>query len=154
MSRLPAEPKKDGILRWLSDRITGMVSRLQYRISTLLWLTGIVAVAVYVVVESNPGEAGDDPVQTMRDFLSAVQERFIPEGVAPILIDTQATEWLDREIRQEIVQTDYASARAMIARTAPARATTGAIATVDRPKVPTRVFSNEPAARAWLEEYL
>jgi hypothetical protein len=109
---------------------------------------------VYVLIESHTPAPGDDQVQAAVDVIDMMKAKLIPEGRAPVLIDAEGLEWIDRESRQVITQSNHASARAIIARTAPAKATAGALATVDRPNVPTKVFSNEAAARAWLQQFL
>jgi hypothetical protein len=109
---------------------------------------------VYVLIETHTPVPGDDPVQSVVSLIDIMKSKLIPEGQAPVLIDAQGLEWLDRESRQVVTRSDYASARAIIARTATAKATAGAMATVDRPKVPTRVFTNEADARAWLQQFL
>ena len=109
---------------------------------------------VYVLIESHTPAPGDNPVQSAVDLIDMMKSKLVPEGHAPVLIDAQGLEWLDRESRQVVNSSGYASARAIIARTATAKATAGAMATVDRPTVPTRVFSNETEARAWLQEFL
>jgi hypothetical protein len=109
---------------------------------------------VYVLIESHTPASGDDPVQASIDLIDRMKAELIPGGRAPMLIDAAGLEWLDRDSRQVLTHSDHALARAIVARTAPAKATAGAMATVDRPLVPTRVFSSETEARAWLEDFL
>jgi hypothetical protein len=109
---------------------------------------------VYVLIESHAPSPGDDPVQSAVDLIDLMKAKLVPEGQAPMLIDAEGLEWIDQKPRRALADSSPASARAIIARTAPARATAGAMATIDRPKVPTRVFSNETEARAWLQQFL
>lgn len=109
---------------------------------------------VYVLIDRHNPPAGDDPVQSAADLIDMMKAKLTPDGRSPMLIDAAGLEWLERDARQAITRSDLASARAIIARSAPAKATAGALATVDRPQIPTKVFSNETEARAWLEQFL
>jgi hypothetical protein len=109
---------------------------------------------VYVLIEKHNPPPGDDPVQSSADLIDMMKAKLTPDGPSPMLIDAEGLEWLERDARQVVTQSDHASARAIIARSAPAKATAGALATVDRPQIPTKVFSNETEARAWLEQFL
>ena len=109
---------------------------------------------VYVLIESHTPAPGDDPVQAAVELIDMMKSKLVPEGQAPTLIDARGLEWMDRDLREVVTSSTHASARAIVARTASAKATAGALATVDRPRVPTRVFSNETDARAWLEDFL
>ena len=109
---------------------------------------------VYVLIETHTPAPGDDPVQASVELIDRMKAELVPDGRAPMLIDAAGLEWLDRSSRQVVTNSDHASARAIIARSAPAQATAGAMATVDRPHVPTQVFSNETEARAWLQQFL
>jgi hypothetical protein len=109
---------------------------------------------VYVLIETHTPAPGDDPVQASVELIDRMKAELVPDGRAPMLIDAAGLEWLDRNSRQVVTNSDHASARAIIARSAPAQATARAMATVDRPHGPTRVFSNETEARAWLQQFL
>jgi hypothetical protein len=109
---------------------------------------------VYVLIESHTPAPGDDPVQAAVELIDMMKSKLVPEGQAPTLIDARGLEWMDRDLREVVTSSTHASARAIVARTASAKATAVALATVDRPRVPTRVFSNETEARAWLEDFL
>lgn len=109
---------------------------------------------VYVIFERHVHPPGADPVQSVVDLIDLMKSRLFPDGPAPMLIDAEGLEWLDREARQVVTYSDIAVARALIARLSPARATAGALASVDRPRVPTKVFSNEADAREWLQQFL
>lgn len=109
---------------------------------------------VYVLIERHNPPPGDDPVQSAADLFELMKAKLTPDGPSPMLIDAAGLEWLERDSRRAVTKSDHASARAIIARSATAKATAGAMATVDRPSVPTRVFSNEADARAWLQQFL
>jgi hypothetical protein len=109
---------------------------------------------VYVLIDRHPHQPGENPVEQMLGIIEEQKSELFPQGHAPLLIDAPGLEWLDREQRQAITESESASARAIVARTTAAKATAGAIVAVDRPRVPTRVFSSEAEARAWLEQYL
>ena len=109
---------------------------------------------VYVLIEKHHPPAGDDPVQSATDLIDMMKAKLTPDGPSPMLIDAAGLEWLERDSRQVVTRSDHASARAIIARSTPAKATAGALATVDRPQIPTKVFSNETDARAWLQQFL
>jgi hypothetical protein len=109
---------------------------------------------VYVLIERHSPSPDVDWTKSTMEVIDQLKAELVPDGPAPMLIDALGLEWIDRESRKVFMRSDHATARAFVARSAAAKATAGALATVDRPPVPTRVFSNESEARTWLEQFL
>ena len=109
---------------------------------------------VYVLIELDMHSPGDDWTKTAMKVVDQIKAELVPDGPAPMLIDAPGLEWINRESRKVFIRSDHASARAFVARSATAKATAGALATVDQSPVPTRVFSNESEARDWLQQFL
>ena len=109
---------------------------------------------VYVLIEKHDPAPGENWTESTMAVIDQLKAALVPDGPAPMLIDALGLEWIDRDSRKVFARTDHATARAIVARSAAARATAGALATVDHPVIPTEVFSNETEARAWLEQFL
>ena len=85
--------------------------------------------------------------------LVAALDAFIPTP-APFLADITGIVWVDRDARDQIAAAHYASARAILVRDAASKVIAQLFQNLHHPEVETRTFTNEAAAREWLEDFV
>jgi len=85
--------------------------------------------------------------------LIAALDAFIPTP-APFLADITGVTWVDRNARDQIASAHYARARAILVRDSASKVIAQLFENLHNPEVETRTFTNEAAAREWLEDFV
>lgn len=88
----------------------------------------------------------DEPAA--QELAAALHEHLTGDGL--LLADITGLAWIDREARAVIAEGTYAKARAILVRSATAQVLAQLFQALHNPTIPTRTFSSEPEARAWL----
>lgn len=89
---------------------------------------------------------------TARDLVAAL-DAFIPTP-APFLVDLSGVIWAEKEARDVIAASHYATARAILVRGSASGVVAQLFQHLHHPDVVTRTFTNEDDAREWLETFL
>lgn len=76
------------------------------------------------------------------------------EGLAPILVDIRGMHSIDRQARTFFREQEGRSALALVVGSPLTRAIGNFAIGLDRPKVPTRLFTSAEAAHAWLKQFV
>ncbi len=86
---------------------------------------------------------------TAADLVAAL-DAFIPTP-APLLVDISGVVWAEKEARDLIAGSHYASARAILVHGSAAAVLAQLFENLHHPEVETRTFRDESKAREWLE---
>jgi len=91
-------------------------------------------------------------VERASDLVDAL-DAFIPTP-APFLADITGITWVDRDARDQIAAAHYAKARAILVRDTASKVIAQLFENLHNPEVETRTFTDEGAAREWLETFI
>jgi hypothetical protein len=106
--------------------------------------SGIVHLRIDPDTRLNAEEASD---------LVAALDAYIPTP-APFLADITGIAWVDRGARDQIASAHYAKARAILVRDAASKVIAQLFENLHNPEVETHTFTDENAAREWLETFI
>lgn len=99
------------------------------------------------------GDGADVSESDAREVLAWVSAQ-CAERRRPLLADTSTIRSMDRGARTQFANYDGAAAVAVVVKSKTARVISNFFLGLNRPRIPMQMFSDEPAALEWLEQYL